>query len=54
MGEWIDEYGRLLSMQVFDEDEPDYTSLEMLHKQVLTQLAGVSNSVHPVGTQRSL
>ena len=44
MGELIDEYGRLLSVQIFDDDEPDYTLLETRHRQLLTQLAGVSNS----------
>ena len=44
MNDLFDEYGRLLSVQVFDEGEPDYASLETQHRQVLTQLAGVSNS----------
>ena len=44
MNELIDEYGKLLAVQVFDEDEPDYALLETQHNQVLTQLAGVSNS----------
>ena len=45
MDKLIDEYGKLLSVQVFDGGKPDYSRMEMRHKQTLTQLAAVSNSV---------
>jgi DNA-binding CsgD family transcriptional regulator len=39
------EYETNLSLQVFDEADLDYTSLEQRHKPMLTMLAKVSNSV---------
>jgi DNA-binding CsgD family transcriptional regulator len=45
MSDLFDEYGRLLSMQVFDENESDRATMDTRHRRVLTQLAGVSNSV---------
>jgi DNA-binding CsgD family transcriptional regulator len=45
MDELLKEYVRLLSLQVFDKADMDYTLLETQHKPMLTQLAKVSNSV---------
>jgi DNA-binding CsgD family transcriptional regulator len=45
MNELLKEYEGLLSQQVFDETNMDYSLLETLHKPMLTQLATVSNSV---------
>jgi DNA-binding CsgD family transcriptional regulator len=45
MDKLLKEYERLLSQQVFDEADMDYTLLETQHKPMLTQLAQVSNSV---------
>ncbi|MDR1981691.1 MAG: LuxR C-terminal-related transcriptional regulator [Tannerellaceae bacterium] len=45
MDKLLKEYARLLSLQVFDKADMDYTLLETRHKPMLTQLAKVSNSV---------
>jgi DNA-binding CsgD family transcriptional regulator len=45
MDEWLLEYERALSQQVFDETDRDYHLLETQHKPLLRQLARVSNSV---------
>jgi DNA-binding CsgD family transcriptional regulator len=45
MNDLLKEYVRLLSLQVFDKTDMDYTLLETRHKPMLTQLAKVSNSV---------
>jgi DNA-binding CsgD family transcriptional regulator len=45
MNELLKEYDELLSQQVFDESNMDYSLLETRHKPALTQLAAVSNSV---------
>jgi DNA-binding CsgD family transcriptional regulator len=45
MNKLLKEYDELLSQQVFDEIDMDYSVLETLHKPALTQLATVSNSV---------
>ncbi|MDR2497817.1 MAG: LuxR C-terminal-related transcriptional regulator [Tannerellaceae bacterium] len=44
MKKLLDEYRALLSTQVFESGEPDYTLMETLHRPALTLLAGVSNS----------
>jgi DNA-binding CsgD family transcriptional regulator len=45
MNELLKEYEGLLSQQVFDETDMDYSLLETRHKPMLNRLATVSNSV---------
>ncbi|MDR0393737.1 MAG: LuxR C-terminal-related transcriptional regulator [Tannerella sp.] len=45
MNEWLLEYERALSQQVFDETDRNYNLPETQHKPLLKQLAKVSNSV---------
>ena len=45
MDDLLNEYRKLLSVQIFDEGKPDYTLMETWHKPILTQLAKVSNSM---------